>query len=1001
LNNPGPPNAATNFAMRTTSPDSILSTLNKAQCRAVTSPANTVAILAGPGSGKTHTLTSRVVWLIDHVGYEPDDVIVATFTVKAAREMKERIGKTLSNGREKKIILGTFHSVARRYLAAYGRRIGLDKKFGIADDTDSRAIIRRVIKRLNLSLDPAAARAWISKRKAKGSPDVSSEQPGKGQRNADLESCYQEYQDHLERSKLLDYDDLLTRCVELLRAFPSCVSNVQAVLIDEYQDTNGIQYELMKLLAQAQNRITIVGDPDQSIYGWRSAEIKNLHRMLKDYPQTDRISLEENYRSSERILALSLRVIQQDKERYEKALLPTHNKGTRPVLRRLKSSAAEADWIVSEMKRCMVMTGSMMTHDDMAILLRSASLSRHIEAALGRAGIPYRMVGGFKFYERAEIKILLDYLRVVYQPHNNDALARVLNTPKRGFGDATIKVLLEEAETSNRSLWTVLVQHCRGDRTSQTKISNKAEQNFSGGLKRMIEKLRDKVDKVAEKGPCDLEALINELLDHLKFKNYLEDTYGPELELRWANAQEFVTLAKDFMRELDEKEEDALPDIEGLEQAKDTDALGRFLSNVSLASDVQVEDDSASNKPLVTISTIHAAKGLEWPMVFVPSVFEGMIPHGRTEDLSEERRLLYVSMTRAKAFLYLSCPKINARGEEVQLSQFLPPEIATGFARKGPSLEKSVLEEAGRILGREPPTDEMVYGNMPSMFSPEDDLFPVDPDQVVPNNRPGHEINTDSHRQKRQRTQIGDNARRELMEPPWQRSYSTTMERAAHFSMPASTGFVTASIHQAAILEAAVAAAAPAAPAAVERKHVAKATTRLPANQMSMLGFLKGGAKPNGETTRQSTTPAVQQSQPPSRSHVPIVLSTLFAPPQPPAIAPELANHKLRRVNAAPKPMTTMRNDEAPPDYYTWFSSSPTKPPALQANTTEEKVTKPLPQPLFRPAATFHSTTMSVLRASGTVRKPPGLKSDGVSALSTLRKPFKPLTISRSGQNRS
>ncbi|KAF6840954.1 ATP-dependent DNA helicase srs2 [Colletotrichum plurivorum] len=215
--------------------------------------AATVAILAGPGSGKTHTLTSRVVWLVDNTGYAPQDVVVATFTVKAAREMKERIGRALGGGREKKIVLGTFHSIARRYLAAYGRRIGLDGS----------------------GRDPPESR--------------------------DLETCYREYQSHLERSNLLDYDDLLTRCVELLQKHPSCVANVQAVLIDEYQDTNGIQYELMRLFAQARERITIVGDPDQSIYGWRSAEIKNLYRLLRDYPDAEEVSLEENYRSSQAI----------------------------------------------------------------------------------------------------------------------------------------------------------------------------------------------------------------------------------------------------------------------------------------------------------------------------------------------------------------------------------------------------------------------------------------------------------------------------------------------------------------------------------------------------------------------------------------------------------------------------------------------------------------------------------------------------------------------------
>ena len=384
-----------------------LASLNSAQRLAVTSKADTLAILAGPGSGKTHTLASRVVWLIKHVGHRPQDVVVATFTVKAAREMKERIGKALGGECEKRIVLGTFHSIARRYLAAYGKNIGLSPKFGIADDGDSRAVIQRICKRTQSSVDPVVARSWISKKKARGSGDAprqrranqqaqQAQQPTENE--IELESIHEQYQAHLTRSNLLDYDDLLVRCVELLRAHPSCVSNVSAVLIDEYQDTNGIQYDLMKLLAQARSRITVVGDPDQSIYGWRSAEVRNLYRLLREFPETEEVALEENYRSSRAILALSLSVIQEDKMRYQKVLKPVRDRGTRPVLRKLKSAHAEGDWIVSEIGRITRMTGGMVQMQDVAILLRSAALSRHIESALGKAGIAYRMIGRCRLY---------------------------------------------------------------------------------------------------------------------------------------------------------------------------------------------------------------------------------------------------------------------------------------------------------------------------------------------------------------------------------------------------------------------------------------------------------------------------------------------------------------------------------------------------------------------------------------------------------------------------
>lgn len=377
----------------------LLRGLNASQRAAVSSQADTLAILAGPGSGKTHTLTSRVAWLLQQQKLQPCNIIVATFTVKAAREMKERIGKLIGNGLELKLILGTFHSIARRYLAIYGHMIGIRKDFGIADSSDSLAIIKRIVKRNELNIDPKVARSRISSSKAKGSASASrtSEANKRTVDSQEFEIVYTEYQATLERSNLLDYDDLLLRCVELLRFHPSCVSNIEAVLIDEFQDTNLVQFDLMRLFAAERRRITIVGDPDQSIYSFRAAEIKNYKRMTRQYPDTIEISLEENYRSSGAILLTALNVIEQDKSRFAKSLLPTHIIGTRPVLRRLATAQKEADWIIQEIQRSMGMTGDLLDLNDFAILLRSASLSRVIESSLGKAGIAYRMVGKHQF----------------------------------------------------------------------------------------------------------------------------------------------------------------------------------------------------------------------------------------------------------------------------------------------------------------------------------------------------------------------------------------------------------------------------------------------------------------------------------------------------------------------------------------------------------------------------------------------------------------------------
>ncbi|KAI0477825.1 UvrD-helicase-domain-containing protein [Xylariaceae sp. FL0804] len=979
--------------MALTRDDALFTSLNKAQCRAVSSEAPTVAILAGPGSGKTHTLTSRVVWLIEHLGIRPCDVIVATFTVKASNEMKSRIGKALGDGREKKIVLGTFHSIARRYLAAYGQRIGLDPKFGIADDSDSRGAITRICKRLQAPIEPAVARAWISKRKARGTSDERRVKAKNGQdiESQTLEQCYQEYQSHLERSNLLDYDDLLVRCVELLRKFPRCVSNIQTVLIDEYQDTNGVQYDLMKLFAQAHRRITIVGDPDQSIYGWRSAEIKNLHRLLRDFPGTDEISLEENYRSSSSILHTSLKVIQQDQDRYKKALLPVHEKGTRPVLRKLKTSQDEADWIISEIKRIKLLSGNMVDCDDFAILLRSASVSRRIEAALGREGIPYRMVGGFKFYDREEIKILLDYLRIIHQLDNNDALARVMNVPKRGIGDVTIKSLLEEAERGSMSLWTLLDKHCKGDRNAKTNIRKQTEQKISGELLRPITDLRDRL-RTADGSPTNIVDVIQQLVQKLHLEDYLQAKYGPEYEPRWANVQEFVNLAEEFAHQA-QLDEEALPTVDGAQQVASDDVLARFLANVSLASDKQTEDNG-EGKPLVTVSTIHAAKGLEWPVVFIPAVYKGMIPHRRSDDLDEERRLLYVAMTRAKALLYLSAPSLAEQGASggggVELSPFVE-DLASAFLCRGPSLDRPVMAGVAKILGRTLPPDDVIYRGMPAMAAPEDNLFPVDPSQIgqasaaagvlPPTTRPGGPghggFAPPGKRQKTMQQQHPQVAGESV--EGWNAPYRTTMDKAGSFTVP-TTGFTTAGAHYASA-SAAVAAAArqqvqsqpPAAAPGSKKRPAAAAAAAVsrPPAQRSLLGYGYGygvadhdGSRPR--PPREATVDddddapprfAVPASAPYARRGrapppPPVHRGPRRLPPQPqpqpqPAIDPALAAHRLRvgavtktvtgrpaAVSAAAAaPPSRIRDDDdgVPPSAaraYACFSSSPPRPGA-------------------------------------------------------------------------
>lgn len=969
---------------------SALKSLNKAQCRAVTSQASTVAILAGPGSGKTHTLTSRVVWLIQHAGFRPQDVIVATFTVKAAREMKERIGKALGQEVEKKIVLGTFHSISRRYLATYGKRIGLDSKFGIADDGDSKAIIQRICKRFDLKVEPSYAKSWISKQKAKGSTGAPSQpQKSKGHtqsHHSDLSKCAEEYREHLDRANLLDYDDLLVRCTELLRNHPSCVSNVQTVLIDEYQDTNGIQYELMSLFAQRQRRITVVGDPDQSIYGWRSAEVRNLYRLLREYPNTDEISLEENYRSSQSILDVSLQVIQEDKKRYQKVLLPVHAKGTKPVLRSLGSSSAESEWIIMEIRRLIVMFGGMLKYNDVAILLRSASLSRHIESALGKAGIAYRMVGGHKFYERKEIKILIDYLRVVYEPSNNDAVARIISVPRRGIGEATIKSLLEEAETSKLSLWTVLCQHCRGERKASTNIRSNMEQKLNTGLIRVINSLRQRSDEITESSPVTLTDLIEQLISQLRFKQHLEDEYADNHESRWSNVQEFVNLVRDFVRDFGSQEVDELPAVQGLEQANDHNILGRFLANVSLASDAQRDGQVEDQSALVTISTIHAAKGLEWPIVMVPSVYNGSIPHSRSEDSDEERRLLYVAMTRAKALLYLSCPLYGSQGlsNKVELSHFISSFASKAFAEKGPVINSSVLKEVGKILGRDVVTERVAVKNLPPTFSPEDDAFPVNP--VDPKNVDkveGAAFNSTAKR-KLNRISSGESAE-EDMEQPFKREYHTTMEQASDFTMSSLPGFVSAGTHQTSLIAAAEVRAKDKAPA--QAAGIKKGTTRRAVDQKSLLGFVKRDSTFMSEPQKGLPTSRARHELAMSR-HAERTANGLLEPAR---IDPALVQHGIAKGKLLERKVPPKEKGDECGNQYPCFSSSPTRP----SSPDNKDVLKESHDDTGRPAQTMHATTFTAVSSKLGVRRPVGMGPP--PSMDRLRKPFKPLTINRPG----
>ena len=650
--------------------------------------------------------------------------------------MRERIAKLVGPEVGAKMVLGTFHSVCLRYLRIYGHLVGLKKGFGVADSADSQAIVARIVKKGKFIADARATRSRISSNKARAIDFEELRLAAK--KNVDQQefvTIFEAYELHLAISNLLDYDDILLRCVDLLQRHPECVSNVEAVLIDEFQDTNRVQFDLMRLFAVARKRVTTVGDPDQSIYGWRSAEIKNLGRMKQLYPDTLVLHLKDNYRSSGLILLAALEVIRQDKSKYERPLSATHCLGTSPALRKLPNATDEAQWIVSEIKRCISLTGhGLLKHSDFAILLRSASLSRQIESVMGKCGMPYRMVGGLRFFDRVEIKLVLDYLRVVCQPDNGDALARVVNVPSRRVSPVTMDGLMEEASAGKTTLWRTVRDIVQGDRKPKINLSKMAESGLTAFfiiMKSVREKLLD------TDNPPLPHQILELIIKKIKLQEYLEKAYPNDHENRWANIEELMAQARDYAVGLDlgnniERDEDSLPQLEGIAQEirnPAEDALTGFLTNVALSTEIQREDESDEvngSVERVTISTIHAAKGLEWPVVFIPALYEGSIPHSRAEDCDEERRLLYVAMTRAQALLYLSCPSRSSTGENSTTSHFVSTkDVKALLAGQGPSLNGSAITDICHILRREYPSEQSLLEGMRTARNIEDNLWPT------------------------------------------------------------------------------------------------------------------------------------------------------------------------------------------------------------------------------------------------------------------------------------
>ncbi|KAJ2926931.1 hypothetical protein H1R20_g10172, partial [Candolleomyces eurysporus] len=642
--------------------DSFLNILNGVQLKAATHPyASALQILAGPGSGKTRVLTSRIAHLILNCNMPAQAICAVTFTNKAANEMRERLTKLLGKDRTSQLKMGTFHSLCARFLRKYAKLVDIPENFTVCDAAESKKIIATLLKRFekdikdrSLSLEPGTVASMISKAKSKGKSaeyclaDAKSSLPTQGSSEGaplSLEvivaEVYVDYEATLKKNNALDFDDLLVYGVKLFSKHSSVAYWCQHILVDEFQDTNVTQYDLMCAIARTTRSVTIVGDPDQSIYGWRAAEVENLAKMRRDFPNTTQIFLEENYRSTGAILEASLAIVSQDEKRISKSLYTAHPDGISPILYQVSREQEEATFIAVEIKRLIAYMGGVFRWGDFAILLRYNALSRTIENALQREGIPCRILGGHRFFERLEVKDVLAYLQLVDNPTFEPAFLRVINVPGRGIGEKTLSEILQRAEKAQKSPLELL----EGIHDTRIPDSKPSIRKKISSFIQVMKKLR----LSAQNGmaPSDL---IHQLLDIIQYQDHLRRTQQ-DWETRWENVKELITFAKE-VEEQNSRDSALHSEQEDLALDDNVSPLRQFLQTSMLSS--AGDNDTEDSLDKVTISTCHSAKGLEWPVVMVPSVDSSTFPFIRSEDEDEERRLLYVACTRAKSLLYIT-----------------------------------------------------------------------------------------------------------------------------------------------------------------------------------------------------------------------------------------------------------------------------------------------------------------------------------------------------------
>lgn len=596
-----------------------LQTLNDKQQEAVNQTDGPILILAGAGSGKTKVLTTKVAHLVSDKQIDPHNILAITFTNKAAKEMKDRVLKMLG-AKAYQIQISTFHSLGLLFLRENYAKLGFEKNFTILDSDDTLTVIKKILKDMNLDpkiYNPRAIRNKISSAKNELMDAENYSRFANTDYEQTVTEIFRRYEKKIKKNNSVDFDDLLVLPIKLFKENPEILKQYQErfqyILVDEYQDTNEAQYVLIKMLSAKNQNICVVGDIDQSIYGFRGANYRNILNFEKDYPKAKVILLEENYRSTSNILNVANDIIKNNKKRKEKNLWTKNEEGIKIKYHRAYDEKDEAHYVMSQIK-------DLINHGEeksgIAVLYRTNAQSRNMEEALLKENIPYKVVGSFYFYNRKEIKDLISYLKLIYNPHDDVSLMRVINVPKRQIGPKTLENLSMKAVTNGTSLYEA--------------ISDGKELGF----KKIIEDIKKESEDLS------LTDLVDLILDKSGMKKDLESEKTLEAEVRLENLEEFKSITKNF------------------EENNGIISLDEFLMEISLVSDIE---EHKNNTDVVTLMTIHSAKGLEFDHVFIIGLEEGLFPHNNSldssDDLEEERRLCYVAVTRAKKTLTL----VNAR----------------------------------------------------------------------------------------------------------------------------------------------------------------------------------------------------------------------------------------------------------------------------------------------------------------------------------------------------